>query len=192
MSSQTSWRTRRPVIPSKVAAPTNSRAPAVMTTSTVAPAVTRPRATSAALYAAMPPETPRTTRRPVSTALESSTGRSGLVALDLALHEVERVLPLELGGLGRHDLALGDLLEGDRQRLVRVGHDQRRDVLAEALAELAVVLVDLAGALGGEVDEVELGVHGVHEVVDAGDGRAFRAGARRTGVGSCAGAAGAR
>ena len=55
-----------------------------------------------------------------------------------------------LGRLGGQQAAV-DLAQGDRQRLLlRGGLHQRADVLQQALAELAVVGVDLAGALGRE------------------------------------------
>src|SRR5256714_14358965 len=70
---------------------------------------------------------------------------------------------LDAGTLGplEDDLALGDLLQRDRQRLVLQATrlNERRDELAAALAELAVVRVDLAGPLGGEDDERVLRVH---------------------------------
>ena len=59
--SKTSVVTGRPESASKVGAPTNSRALGVGTTVTVCPISRRRRMTWAALYAAIPPATPRTT-----------------------------------------------------------------------------------------------------------------------------------
>src|ERR1700730_14962449 len=53
--------TLRPLSAANVRGLTNSVAPAVITTSTAKPRWIRPRQSSAALYAAMPPATPRTT-----------------------------------------------------------------------------------------------------------------------------------
>src|SRR6266542_2816641 len=66
------------------------------------------------------------------------------------------------------DLAFGDLLEGDGERLVPQPGvlGQRRHEFAAALAELGVVRVDLAGPFGGKGHEAELGVDGREEVVD--------------------------
>ena len=52
------------------------------------------------------------------------------------------------------DLALCDLLEGDRQVVLRARlHERRREVVERALAELVVVVVDLARALRGDDDQ---------------------------------------
>ena len=49
------------------------------------------------------------------------------------------------------DLALGDFLEGDREVVLRARVDhRRRELLERALAEVVVVRVDLARALGGD------------------------------------------
>ena len=68
-----------------------------------------------------------------------------------------------LGGeLGGVDVLAGqqvlvDLAQRDRERLLLdVGVDQRADVLQQALAELGVVGVDLAGALGAVEDQLVL------------------------------------
>src|SRR5262249_23807744 len=116
----------------------------------------------------MPPVTPSSTWRPASdpcsfgfiTALPGDRGRCCAQRLFDALLQA-------LGALERH-LALRDLLEGDRERLVpEAGRlDERRHELAPALAELRVVRVDLARSLGGGRHEAELGVHGLHQVVD--------------------------
>src|SRR3990172_3578423 len=101
----------------------NRVADSVSTAVTVAPARVSSRARYAALYAAMPPVTPSSTRRP----------RRSLTSIDLD----------DLLGTLVGDLALGDLLEGDRQRLVpKPGLDQRRHEVAAPFAELAVVRVE--------------------------------------------------
>src|SRR5205823_2451069 len=96
----------------------------------------------------MPPVTPSSTRRPASG----------------DLLDADTLGPLE------DDLAFGDLLQGDRQRLVLQPARlyERRHELSAALAELAVVRVDLAGPLRGEDDERVLRVHplGAEQVVD--------------------------
>src|SRR5215210_327038 len=53
------------------------------------------------------------------------------------------------------DLALGDLLQGHGQVVLRARLDERRRGLfeAHALAELVVVVVDLPRALGGDDDQ---------------------------------------
>src|SRR6478672_6199213 len=104
----------------------------------------------------MPPLTPRTTRGrvvgPAGPAASLTGSTSGLGAV------------LRGGGglVGHRHLGLGlrvvllagqevlvDLAQGDGERLLlHVGVDERADVLQEALAELRVVGVDLAGALG--------------------------------------------
>src|SRR4029079_11347060 len=67
------------------------------------------------------------------------------------------------------DLAFGDLLEGDRQRLVAQPRlDERRHEVATAFAELAVVRVDLPRALRGYDHEGVLGVDGREQIVDLG------------------------
>src|SRR5579871_5787634 len=72
--------------------------------------------------------------------------------------------------LARHlELALGDLLEGHRQEVLRARLDQRRrEALEAALAELVVVVVDLAGALGGGDHERVLAVDVFQQGVDLG------------------------
>src|SRR4051794_13670764 len=120
----------------------------------------------------MPPVTPSSTLRPASdpsafgsiTALPGNrrrTGSSVAGLLDAFLQALGALVP---------DLALGDLLERDRERLVAQARrlDERRHELAAAFAELRVVRVDLAGPLGGQRHEAELGVHGLHQVVDLG------------------------
>src|SRR5437763_16740215 len=67
------------------------------------------------------------------------------------------------------DLGLGDLLERHREVVLRARLDQRRRELVEgALAELVVVVVDLAGALGRDDHERIARVHLIHEMVDPG------------------------
>src|SRR4051795_3577112 len=67
------------------------------------------------------------------------------------------------------DLALGSLLEGHRQIVLRARLDQRRRELVERpLTELVVVVVDLPRALGGDDDQRVARVDLVHELVDAG------------------------
>jgi hypothetical protein len=73
--------TGRPLRAWNVSAPTNSVARAVMQTCTVAPALMSRRTSSAALYAAMPPATPTTTRLPASgeSVERGVTGSMGLL-----------------------------------------------------------------------------------------------------------------
>src|SRR4051794_1540677 len=115
----------------------------------------------------MPPLTPRTMRAiaPLSRALAASvTGPGSCSALD------------RLGG----DQTLVDLTERDRHRLlVDLAVDQRADVLEQALLELGVVGVDLAGALGRVDDQGVLGVGLGEQVVDR------RGGGCRRGGGGC-------
>src|SRR3954464_6564881 len=69
------------------------------------------------------------------------------------------------GGVGQQ--ALVDLAERDRERvLLGCGVDQRADVLEQALGELAVVGVDLTGALGGEDDQAVLAAGALEQLVD--------------------------
>ena len=141
-SDQTSVVTGCPDSAAQVAAPTKRSADPVGTTRTAWPLSVSRRSSSAALYAAMPPLTPRTTRG------RRQTGDVCPVRRPFRL--VDR-----LGA----EQALVDLAERDGQRLlVDVGLDERADVLQQALAELGVVGVDLASALGGVDDEAVLGV----------------------------------
>ncbi len=68
-----------------------------------------------------------------------------------------------------------DLTQCDRQRLLlRAGRlHQRSDVLQQALAQLRVVGVDLAGPLGRVDHQAVLGVGGFQELVDRRVGDAF-------------------
>src|SRR5689334_6369290 len=134
---------------------------------TCAPASTRRRHTSTALYAAMPPDTPRTIRLP------SSIDGEGEPALLGRLGAFGRrvTLGVSLGlGLGpdADDLVGRDLLEGDRQRLAGGGGDLRRDHAAEALGQLVVVRVDLPGPLGTQGDQGELRAGPLEEALDRG------------------------
>src|SRR5918997_5569671 len=133
----------------------------------------------------MPPETPRTTRPApgrLTPRLDSLAGVGG---------------PLGSGGLGRSSLGgrvdvlagqqvVVDLAERDRERLLlHVGVHERADVLQEALTELGVVGVDLAGTLGAVEDELVLAVGLAEQVVDRGVGDALgRDGGRSHGVGA--------
>src|SRR5437588_5284295 len=160
-SSNTSVRTGLPESAANVASPTNLVAPAVITTCTSAPAWRSLLVRMAALYAAIPPVTPRRTRLPDSG----------------DLLDADTLGPLE------DDLALGDLLHRDRQRLVLQSArlDERRHELAAALAELAVVRVDLARPLRRQDHQRVLGIHplGAEEVVDLRfDHRSFNPSAR--------------
>src|SRR3981189_1611820 len=86
----------------KVTAPTKRWASSVSTGTTCAPASTRRRHSSAALYAAMPPVTPRTTRRPRK---DGRSERSGDVGVAM------RYRPAGLLRLGRF-LGVGALGAG--------------------------------------------------------------------------------
>src|SRR3954452_24515250 len=91
----------------------------------------------------MPPETPSRTR----------------IGLGLSRRLAVAVL----------DLALGDFLQGDRQ--VVLGdrlHHGRRVLLEGPLAEVVVVRVDLAGALGGHDHARVIGVDMLEQSIDAG------------------------
>src|SRR5437763_3117433 len=67
------------------------------------------------------------------------------------------------------DLAVGDLLEGDSERLgSHPALDERRDELSPALTELAVVGVDLPGPLGSEDDQGVARIDVREELVDLG------------------------
>src|SRR4051812_49298765 len=97
----------------------------------------------------MPPETPRTISR------GSVTGAS-----------------LALGVLEQPGV---DLTHGHGERLLaRARLDERADVLEKALAELGVVVVDLACALGRVDDQRVLGAHRLQQLVDRGVGDALR------------------
>src|SRR3954452_1829521 len=101
----------------------------------------------------MPPETPRTTRGTTSGVVAEVAVESGWLA-GLLLS----------GQLGWVDVLAGeqvvvDLAQRDGERLLLdVGVDQRADVLEQALPQLGVVGVDLAGALGAVEHQLVLAV----------------------------------
>src|SRR5262249_34877201 len=66
--------------------------------------------------------------------------------------------------------ALGDFLEGHRQVVLRAGFDQgRRGVLeADALAQLVVIVVDLASPFGSDDHQRVPGIDIVEQLIDAG------------------------
>jgi len=74
------------------------------------------------------------------------------------------------GRIPVRDLPTRDLLHGHREVVLRAGLDQgRRSFLeAHALAELVVIVVDLARALGSDDDEGVAGVDLLQQLVDAG------------------------
>src|SRR3954469_16502723 len=133
---------------SRVGLPTKRSAAGVATTETSWPARTRRRTRATALYAAIPPVIPTTTRRR-SPSLDVIPAASGSESLD-------------------DELVLVDLAERHGERLVvdrRV--DERPDVVEQAaLVQVGVVVVDLAGTLGREKEERVLGVHLAEQVVD--------------------------
>src|ERR671931_2444138 len=90
----------------------------------------------------MPPVTPSNTWRPArGPDVPASPGAMGVLLRGCGLETLEG------------DLAFGDLSQGDGQWLGAEALDQRRHELAAALAELAVVRVDLPGPLGGQDDQ---------------------------------------
>src|SRR5262245_43907212 len=157
----------------------NCRPPAVMMTCTSVPAFTRPRTISAALYAAMPPLTPRamrgrpaprsTSRRPVK-ALRGLSPEAPLflraprppdASASRLMFVQDRSVPRI--GLGGH---LGDLLDRVllRERAVAVGDHAGDDLLHRDRDRLEGVGLDarpgpplqLAAALPCAADELEL------------------------------------
>src|SRR5919201_3591202 len=152
--SKTSECTGRPDSAANVSAPTNRWADGVMTTWTSAPHCVSNRRRWAALYAAIPPVTPSRTRRSPS-GPATPPGTPALLGLG-------GFQPLEA------DLALGDLLEGDGERLGPQALHQGRDELPAAFAKLAVVGVDLAGPLGGQDHQRIPRVDLVQQLVDLG------------------------
>src|SRR6478609_63626 len=167
----------------QVGAPTNSRAAAVGTTVTSCPDSVKRRSSSQALYAAIPPLTPRTTLRDGCCA--TSSGRAPFTTVCLLLDcrfgcggggRRDRGGQRLGGGLLRVDVLAGqqvlvDLAERDREGLlldVRV--HERADVLQQALAELGVVGVDLTSTLGAVEHQLVLRVGLGQQVVDRGVG----------------------
>src|SRR5215213_9234040 len=154
-SSNTEVCTGRPDNAAQVLSPMNSSAATVGTTVTSWPAPSRRRNRSHALYAAIPPDTPRTMRLIASSYLVNGGGCSGR-------------LEGRLGGLvfwrlrvdvSARQLALVYLAQCDGERLLlHCGLNQRADVVQQALAELGVVGVDLPSALGREQDQLVLGI----------------------------------
>src|SRR5919199_5051143 len=133
----------------------------------------------------MPPLTPSSTRAPESGVRAApgpawcSTGPGRWCSPASSGVTPPRGSPLATAGLldgaghlGRTlpvQLLLGELLQRHGERLaVGAGVDHRRDVLADALAELGVVAVDLAGAARGPDHQRVLGVDPRQQVVDAG------------------------
>src|SRR5438552_5609919 len=102
-------------MPSKVARPTKRSPAGVISTRTAWPPRVASRARSIARYAAIPPLTPSRIR--------AIAGRSS-----------------ELGAVVVLELARGELLEGDRQVVPRLGlHHRRCVLLVAALAEGPVI-----------------------------------------------------
>src|SRR5262249_2552774 len=132
----------------------------VWITRSACPAAVARRTSSSALYAAMPPLTPSriramvTFRRPVERGqpavrrLRAPAGwRSGVVVFELA---------------GRH------LLGGLREVVFRSRFDHRgRKLVERTLAEVVVVAVDLAGALGGHEHARVVGVDVLEQTIDS-------------------------
>ena len=120
-----------------------------------------------ALYAAIPPVTPRSTRRPP---------RAERSVVTRASFGPDRSGPGSIGYLmptpsGRSALILPSAISSsaiDRGLFRKPGLDQRRHELGAALAELVVVGVDLASALGRQRHERVLGVDLSEQVVDLG------------------------
>ena len=133
----------------RVVMPRKCSAPLVITGTTWAPASTSRRQTSTALYAAMPPVTPRTMRLPASMdVLDVGVSGDGVVA-----GLVGGGLVFGVGKLDPHDLVGGDLFEPDAQRLAGNRADLRRNHVAEAVTELVEVGVDLTGTACRERDQ---------------------------------------
>src|SRR5262245_46646116 len=137
----------------------------------------------------MPPETPRTMRRPSrliprtrlrSLARPGGSGLAVAVGAGVGLGADELVVDfrLLLGLEVRDDQTLGDLFEGDRQRLAGDRGDLRRDG-ALPVGETVVVGVDLPGARGAERDEGELRSGSIEELLDAGIDHRVVAGGHR-------------
>src|SRR4051794_28490095 len=104
----------------------------------------------------MPPETPSTICR--------AAPSDGPAAVRSASPDGPVKELLALGVLEQPGV---DLTHGHRQRLLaRAGLDERADVLEQALAELGVVVVDLAGTLGRVDDQGVLRAHRLEQLVD--------------------------
>src|SRR5258705_8698139 len=111
-----------------VASPTKRSADAVGTTRTGCPDSVNRRSSSQALYAAIPPATPNTTRA------DAGWSACGRPAEEFSPARIARLL---LGLLRGQQVAV-DLAQRDRQRLLlRSRLYQRPDVLEQALTELA-------------------------------------------------------
>src|SRR5437763_10003100 len=79
-----------------------------------------------------------------------------------------RATGYRLGAVPVLELAGCDLFEGDLQVVLRPRLDHRRGVLVKrALAEVVVVGVDLAGALGGDENARVMGVDALQKGVQA-------------------------
>src|SRR3954468_655127 len=137
----------------------------------------------------MPPETPRTILG-LTTWDPTTCGRDppGVSAVTSGVMGLLVEVVVEGGGLaagllggelGRVDVltreeVVVDLAQRDRQGLLLdVGVDQWADVLEQALAQLGVVGVNLAGALGAVEDQLVLAVGLGQQVVDRGVGHAL-------------------
>src|SRR5690606_18175533 len=109
----------------------------------------------------MPPEMPTTTRN--ASVIGTTPAVGGRAAAPRPAGH-----PRLLGERREDELVLVDLVERHRERLVvdrRV--DERADVVEErALVQVGVVVVDLTRALGGEDDELVLGVDLRQQLVD--------------------------
>src|SRR5829696_7554497 len=118
-----------------------------------------------------------TLARPASSASRSSFSRAYTAqdAADRAESRARRGAYCELAlRLLVGQQAGVDLAQRDRQRLLlRLGVDQRADVLQQALAQLAVVGVDLARPLGGVDDERVLRAGALEQLVDGRVGDAL-------------------
>src|SRR5918998_2601305 len=122
-----------------------------MTTRTSAPSWVRSRTTATALYAAMPPVTQKTILRPWARLGSAAARPARYEGVDTARGPGD--LLDAVGGALVGDLALGDLLERDRQRLggpVGTQRHLRGGELGHALAELSEVRIDLPAALRGQ------------------------------------------
>src|SRR5579875_341002 len=141
----------------QVSGATKRAAPRVSTGKTTAPRSLSRRQTSTALYAAMPPETPRTTvlaSRALATPPRLEAGDDRLLGAVLFAAPVEG------------DLAGRNFLESDRERLAGDRGDLRGHDRTQALAQLVEVGVHLTAALGCKADQGVLGVHPLEQLLD--------------------------